>query len=53
MIKHEHWTLVLRKHPLHDYRSHSSWKNKLEPYHEHSWTNQEHWVHIVEGRKSI
>ena len=52
MAKHEHWILVLRKHPLHDDRSQSSWNNKPEPYHGHSWTNHGHWVHIVIRKKN-
>ena len=49
--RHEHWTLVLRQHLQHDYRSQSSWNSKPEPYHEHSWTNQGQWVHIVKRKK--
>ena len=53
LINHEHWTLVLRKHVLHNYRSQRSWNSKPEPYHEQAWTNQGHWVHIVIRKKSI
>ena len=51
LTKHEHWTLVLRTHVLHNYRSQCSWNSKPEPYHEQAWTNQEHWVNIVKRKK--